>query len=266
MDLKGTTGNADRVRRGRQGALADRRPALRRGRPDGRRRPRAGRGIHRPQRLRAEPQGRGPLAVPRQQPRAGRPAAGRRRHLRRRRATSSLSWTRTARRKRRCPRPNDVCAAAKFRDGSIALLTNGGALVHLDESGKELKTLPLNLPVLAVGDNIEALPDGHVLIPVYSTNKVVEVDADGKTVWEITTRQPTSAVAPAERPHAGRQPPGTNGGGAGPRRQGSEEQAGGGPAVPGDAAVGAAGRAAIAGSVAARPAAPTSASAARRSG
>ena len=92
------------------------------------------------------------------------------------------------------PRPNDVCAAAKFRDGSIALLTSGGALVHLDESGKELKTLPLSLPVLPVGDSVEALPDGHVLIPVYATNKVVEVDADGKTVWEITTRQPTSAV------------------------------------------------------------------------
>ncbi len=92
------------------------------------------------------------------------------------------------------PRPNDVCAASKFRDGSIALLTNGGALVHLDESGKELKTLPLGLPVLPVGVNVEALPDGHVLIPVYATNKVLEVDEDGKTVWEITTQQPTSAM------------------------------------------------------------------------
>ena len=90
------------------------------------------------------------------------------------------------------PRPNDVCAAARFRDGTIALLTNGGQVVHLDESGKEIKTLPLNAPVLAVGTNIEALPNGHVLVPLYSSNKVVEIDADGKTVWEASTQQPTS--------------------------------------------------------------------------
>ena len=89
------------------------------------------------------------------------------------------------------PRPNDVCAAAKFRDGTIALLTNGGQVIHLDASGKEIKTLPLNAPVLAVGSNIEALPNGHVLVPLYSTNRVVEIDADGKTVWEATTIQPT---------------------------------------------------------------------------
>ena len=92
------------------------------------------------------------------------------------------------------PRPNDVCAAAKFRDGSIALLTNGGQVIHLDASGKEIKTLPLNAPVLAVGTNIEALPDGHVLVPLYSTNRVMEIDADGKTVWEATTQQPTSVA------------------------------------------------------------------------
>ncbi len=89
------------------------------------------------------------------------------------------------------PRPNDVCAAARFRDGTIALLTNSGTVVHLDESGKEIKTLPLNAPVLAVGTNIEALPNGHVLVPLYSSNKVVEIDADGKTVWEASTPQPT---------------------------------------------------------------------------
>ena len=91
-------------------------------------------------------------------------------------------------------RPNDVCAAAKFRDGTIALLTHSGQVVHLDESGKEIKSLPLNAPVLAVGTNIEALPNGHVLVPLYSSNKVVEIDADGKTAWEASTQQPTSVA------------------------------------------------------------------------
>ncbi|HVS39599.1 MAG TPA: HEAT repeat domain-containing protein, partial [Gemmataceae bacterium] len=61
------------------------------------------------------------------------------------------------------PRPSDVCAAAKFHDGSIALLTNAGLFMHLDESGKQLKSLQLNLPVLPVGANVEPLPDGHAL-------------------------------------------------------------------------------------------------------
>ena len=91
-------------------------------------------------------------------------------------------------------RPNDVCSAAKFRDGTIALLTNGGTVIHLDETGKELKSLPLNAPVLAVGSNIDALPNGHVIVPLYSSNKVVELDGDGKTVWEVATTQPTSVV------------------------------------------------------------------------
>jgi hypothetical protein len=91
-------------------------------------------------------------------------------------------------------RPNDVCAAAKFRDGSIALLTNGGLVVHLDEKGKELKSLPLNAPVLTVGTNIDALPNGHVLVPLFSTNKVVEIDEGGKTVWEATTQHPSSVA------------------------------------------------------------------------
>jgi hypothetical protein len=92
------------------------------------------------------------------------------------------------------PRANDVCAAAKFRDGTIALLTNAGVVLHLDESGKELKALPLNAPGLAIGTNIEALPNGHVLVPLYSSNKVVEIDGDGKTVWEVNTPQPSSAA------------------------------------------------------------------------
>ena len=91
-------------------------------------------------------------------------------------------------------RTGDVCAAAKFRDGSIALLTNAGVLIHLDESGKELKTLPLGLPTLPVGSTVETLPNGHVLIPAYATNKVMEIDEDGKSVWEITAQQPTSAT------------------------------------------------------------------------
>jgi HEAT repeat protein len=93
---------------------------------------------------------------------------------------------------RSLPRDNDVAAAARFRDGRVAVLTTGGALLLLDETGKELKSFPLNAPVLAVGTNIDLAPGGHVLVPLFSANKVVEVDGDGKVVCEASVRQPNS--------------------------------------------------------------------------
>jgi outer membrane protein assembly factor BamB len=90
------------------------------------------------------------------------------------------------------PLDNGVAAAARFRDGRLAVLTAGGVLLHLDESGKELKSIPLNSPVLTVGANIDVTPGGRVLVPLFSANKVVEVDGDGKVVWEAAVQQPNS--------------------------------------------------------------------------
>ena len=129
------------------------------------------------------------------------------------------------------PRPNDVCAAAKFRDGTIALLTNGGQVIHLDASGKEIKTLPLNAPVLAVGTNIEALPNGHVSGPALfhqpgRGDRRGRQDGLGGDDHAADLRR-----ASAQRPHAGRQPAGHDGRGPGPRRQGSQNDKDGRPAV-----------------------------------
>jgi hypothetical protein len=91
-------------------------------------------------------------------------------------------------------RPGDVCAAAKRRDGSIVLLTNAGQLVHLDAAGQELKTLSPNCQTRPVGSNIDVLPNGHVLVPVYAQNKVLEIDEDGKTTWEAAVTNPSSVM------------------------------------------------------------------------
>jgi outer membrane protein assembly factor BamB len=91
-------------------------------------------------------------------------------------------------------RPNDVAAAAKFRDGRFAVLSTSGNVLVLDAEGKEQKAMALNAPVLAVGSNIEALPNGRVLVPLYSSNKVIELDPDGKTAWEAAVTQPNSAT------------------------------------------------------------------------
>jgi outer membrane protein assembly factor BamB len=90
-------------------------------------------------------------------------------------------------------RPNDIAAACKLRDGQIAALTIRGQLVRMDASGKEVKSVPVGT-VLSIGANLDPLPNGHVLVPSYSTNKVVEYDAEGKAVWEAPATRPTSVM------------------------------------------------------------------------
>jgi hypothetical protein len=91
-------------------------------------------------------------------------------------------------------RPNDVAAATRLRDGRIALLTNRGQFVLLDEKGKELKSFNAGSPVLAIGSGFEVLPNGHVVVPFYTANKVVEYDADGREVLSLTSQRPTSVA------------------------------------------------------------------------
>jgi hypothetical protein len=88
-------------------------------------------------------------------------------------------------------RPNDIAAAARFRDGTTAVVTTSGQCLHLDADGKEIKHFHAGV-VLSIGTNIEALSGGHVLVPLYSRNQIVEYDADGKTVWSVSVFRPTS--------------------------------------------------------------------------
>jgi hypothetical protein len=88
-------------------------------------------------------------------------------------------------------RPNDIAAAARFRDGTTAVVTTSGQCLHLDADGKEAKRFHAGV-VLSIGTNIEALAAGHVLVPLYSRNQVVEYDPEGKIVWSASVARPTS--------------------------------------------------------------------------
>lgn len=91
------------------------------------------------------------------------------------------------------PRPSpDLVAARKLRDGQIVFVTSGGTLIRLDPKGKEVKSFPVG-PVQMFG-GFEALAGGHVLLPLYSTNRVAEYDAEGKVVWQADVQQPTTVV------------------------------------------------------------------------
>jgi hypothetical protein len=91
-------------------------------------------------------------------------------------------------------RPNGemFMRAQKLRNGDIACVTMGSAFVRLDASGKELLSFPVD--IRTSGGRIDVLPDGRVLVPQLTNNKVVEQDAQGQVTWEASFDQPIAAV------------------------------------------------------------------------
>jgi hypothetical protein len=86
-----------------------------------------------------------------------------------------------------------LAAAQKLRNGQIVCVTSAGLVLRLDAAGKELKRFSAGF-ALNFGVGIDALDNGHVLLALYRTNKVVEFDAEGKALWEATVPQPDAAV------------------------------------------------------------------------
>jgi hypothetical protein len=85
--------------------------------------------------------------------------------------------------------------AEKMRDGRIVYITSGNTVFEIDTDGKELKTLN----TAAFGNtsgwaSVEKQPSGNYLIALYSNNKVVEVDAAGKVIWQCTAQNPGHAT------------------------------------------------------------------------
>jgi hypothetical protein len=85
---------------------------------------------------------------------------------------------------------NDIMAGAKTRDGQFVVITRN-ACVRLDAKGKEIRSFPIG-PVQTLGTNVDILPNGNLLVPQTTTNKVVEYTPEGKAVWEVTVANPTS--------------------------------------------------------------------------
>jgi hypothetical protein len=87
---------------------------------------------------------------------------------------------------------HDVQAAIKSRNGQIHLITSRSTYIKLDASGKELKTFSVGQVSYTSG--FDVLPNGRILVPQYSSGKVIEYDPDGKSVWEATISMPNSAT------------------------------------------------------------------------
>ncbi len=104
-----------------------------------------------------------------------------------------LEVDRSGKEVRSIPEANrDIVSAIKTRNGQIALVTMSGQFRRLDADGKEVKSF-------AVGSvhsyaAIDVMPNGHILVPHYDRNRVVEYDTSGKAVWEASVLQPTAPV------------------------------------------------------------------------
>jgi PQQ-like domain/HEAT repeats len=88
---------------------------------------------------------------------------------------------------------NDIQAAQRLRDGQTVFLTVAGQLVRLDDKNNEVKTFAAGT-TNSLGTNIEALPNGRILVPQQGQGRVVEFDLDGKVVWEAAVQNPTSVA------------------------------------------------------------------------
>lgn len=89
-------------------------------------------------------------------------------------------------------RPVNVYCAEKRRNGNIICLQSNGQIIELDAAGKELRTISGGNT--AGWGSLEMLPNGHFLVSQYNLNKVVELDASGKSFFECTVAQPASAT------------------------------------------------------------------------
>ncbi len=88
---------------------------------------------------------------------------------------------------------NLVIGARKSRNGEIVVLDSSGTVYRLDGKGRVAKTMRTGVYLSStIGTGFDVLPNGHVLVPVYNQNKVIEFDGEGKHVWEATGERPTS--------------------------------------------------------------------------
>jgi hypothetical protein len=86
----------------------------------------------------------------------------------------------------------DIICGKKQRNGQITFVTNSGTCIRMDTGGKELKTVRVP-PIQVHNGYVDVLSNDHVVVPMYSNHKVVEYDAQGKSVWEASVNMPVSA-------------------------------------------------------------------------
>lgn len=86
-----------------------------------------------------------------------------------------------------------IVAAQRLHDGHMVIACAGGTCHVLDPQGRELKNFRVG-QLYTMGANLDVLPGGRVLVPLFAENLVAEFDFDGNQLWKATVARPTSAV------------------------------------------------------------------------
>jgi hypothetical protein len=81
----------------------------------------------------------------------------------------------------------------KLRNGHLVYLTYEGSLIELDEKGRELKTLRFARPDEGLV-TVEVLPGGHYLVPLTVAGRVAEFDGSGKEIRQWPMPHATAAT------------------------------------------------------------------------
>jgi hypothetical protein len=87
---------------------------------------------------------------------------------------------------------NRIFCAMKLRNGHIIYAHSNNAIQELDEKGQVVRSVPCGGTGTWAG--VDLLPNGHFLVGLYASNKVIEIDAQGKPSWEATVQSPTYPV------------------------------------------------------------------------
>jgi hypothetical protein len=85
--------------------------------------------------------------------------------------------------------------AEKLRNGGFVYCASGDTVVELDATGKEVRHVSTkNAGTTSGWGSAERLPNGNYLVALYSSGKVVELDANGKVQWEVQSPNPGHAT------------------------------------------------------------------------
>lgn len=84
--------------------------------------------------------------------------------------------------------PTGFRHAVKQRTGCIVYVTSTGEVVELNKNGKQLRSVKPAAHASGAGywASVEPAPNGHYLLALGGSNRVIEIDAQGKIVWECS--------------------------------------------------------------------------------
>lgn len=89
-------------------------------------------------------------------------------------------------------KPTMIYFGTKLRNNMILYINNTNQIVEVDETGKEHKSITIGKEVGLTGGwaSVEKLVNGRYLVSLYGSRKVVEIEEDGKVVWEVIVDSP----------------------------------------------------------------------------